>query len=364
MNKKIMKTVLCVAGSDPNALSGLQADTRTLANLETFAASAVTAVTAQDFSSATEIFALTAELLAKQLQVVDRQHTLNALKIGMLANQAIAQVTSQFLSTHENLPAILDPVFCSSAGASLLDSEGIDFMRKQLLPQVTLITPNLAEAKLLTQRSINSPLDMKKAADVLLEMGAKAVLIKGGHLTGDLCVDWYQTSDTSRLYEHVKLDRDARGTGCSLSSAIASYCAWGHPLEKAITRAIDFIQDLIKNSQPLSASGNSCLLPEVRDPFQRALSSPSMHTFKEIDQISQSTKGTAFRHFKKAVNHLETRDYVYLSSEHNQEFISRMHRMGRCYSGPPNVTLIGQNMANAIFERIEQSKTKLNSTLR
>ncbi len=240
-------TALTIAGSDSSGGAGIQADIKTFFALGVYGASVITAITAQNTRGIHSVYSLPAAVVSAQLHAVLDDIPFGALKIGMLANLEILQALTSVL--HETVaplpPIILDPVLVSSSGKLLLDVDARSALVDELFPHVALLTPNLPEAALLL--GVASIGDVEDAARQLLALGPQAVLIKGGHGSGDLLTDVLVTaSGETHKFTNVRLHCDhTHGTGCTLSAAIAANIALGHPLNTAVERSIDWLHSAI-----------------------------------------------------------------------------------------------------------------------
>lgn len=240
---KIYPSALTIAGSDPSGGAGLQADIKTMSALGVYAASAVTALTVQNTRGVTATMAVPPQMVRDQVEAVLSDIRPMAVKIGMLGDAATARAVADSLEGYGE-PIVIDPVMVSTSGHSLANAEAVEVMRQRLMPRAILVTPNLPEAEVLAGMTIKSEADMEAAARRILEGGAKAVLVKGGHNKGtqkrDLLLQqgeqrtiWYQAPTI--------VTKNTHGTGCTLSSAIAALLALGLSLDEAVTRAKAYI---------------------------------------------------------------------------------------------------------------------------
>jgi hydroxymethylpyrimidine/phosphomethylpyrimidine kinase len=253
--------VLVVAGSDSGGGAGIQADLRTIARLGGYGMTAITAVTAQNTLGVSAVHVLPASFVVEQMGVVLGDLGADTAKIGMLANAEITEAVAEMLDSPlaAGIPVVLDTVITSKNCAVLLDASGLDTMRRRLLPRAFLITPNLPEAEALTGLTIADADSMTRAADALLVMGARNVLLKGGHLPGDDLVDLLVGQDGKSEFRHARIaSRHTHGTGCTLSSAIATGLGQGMKLNDAVSRAIAYVQQGIRNA-PGFGRGNGPL---------------------------------------------------------------------------------------------------------
>ena len=241
--------ILTIAGSDSGGGAGIQADIKTITALGGYASSVITALTAQDTVAVHEVQAVDPFFVETQLRTVLQDIGADAIKIGMLHSRTTAELVARELErAARHTPLVLDPVMAASSGTALLESSGVEVIRRRLLPMCALITPNLQEAQALTRRTVEDEGDMHAAADQLLLAGANAVLITGGHLEGDSLVDLLRTADGDEVrFEHERqATRATHGTGCTLSSAVAAGLGQGLTLRDAVTQAIDFVQDAMR----------------------------------------------------------------------------------------------------------------------
>ena len=241
------RIALTIAGSDSGGGAGIQADLKTFAAFGCFGTSVVTAVTAQNTIAVGAIHVIPAEIVTAQLAVLASDLPPDACKSGMLATRENVEVVASAIASNGWSRYILDPVMISSSGDSLLDDDAVAVVRKMLLPLAACTTPNLDEAERLTGLAVRDPEAMVVAGRALLDLGARAVLIKGGHLASDILVDVLVTPDNVRRYTRSRIDTKAtHGTGCTLSAAITAGLANGKGLEDAVTAAIEYVQTAIK----------------------------------------------------------------------------------------------------------------------
>ncbi len=245
---RLYRTVLSIAGSDSGGGAGIQADMKTISALGVYATTAITAVTAQNTCGVSSIEPVSPLLVKAQIEVVLSDIGADAIKIGMLHNLAAAKVVSEAIVRYSPQYVILDPVMISTSGHKLIEDETIDFIRNTLMKQASLITPNIDEAALLAQCEIQSEKEVYTAAEKLLNAGCRAVLMKGGHLKGETMTDILFTGKSNPivLREKCITSPNTHGTGCTLSSAIASYLALGQQLEDAVIAAKRYITQAIE----------------------------------------------------------------------------------------------------------------------
>lgn len=246
LNPRPPEIVLTIAGSDSGGGAGIQADLRTFAAFGIHGVCAITAVTAQNTCGVSAIHTVPRAVLRAQLDAVLSDFPVKAIKIGMLATATIAREVASVLSTCAHMPVILDPVLVATTGAQLAKADLAGVIIKHLLARADLLTPNLPEAERLLGRTIASPHQMHAAAAALLAHGARAVLLKGGHLPGDDIADLLLTPQGEHWFHQHRIAGESHGTGCSLSSAIAAGIAQGRTLLDATTEAISFVQAALR----------------------------------------------------------------------------------------------------------------------
>lgn len=240
-------SVLTIAGSDSGGGAGIQGDLKTFAALGCYGTSAITAITVQNTLGVSDIHPVPAAIVAGQIKAVLDDIKPSAIKIGMIHQADAALAIAGILRASPGIPVVLDPVMVSSSGRRLLDDEVISILQQQLFPLVTLVTPNLDEAAVLSGISITGVDDMKAAAVKILETGCNAVLVKGGHLSGTQLYDVYLDRDGKEhiISSEAISTNNTHGTGCTLSSAIAAFLARGTDLITAIENASVYMHQAI-----------------------------------------------------------------------------------------------------------------------
>lgn len=248
---------LTIAGSDPSAGAGIQADLKSFAASQVYGTSVISALTAQNSLGVSAIEAVSASFVAKQLQALLVDMNISAVKTGMLHSAEIIEVVVKALRD-QALPLVVDPVMISSSGKRLLDEKAVTVLIEQLLPQTLLLAPNLDEAAaLLNTAPAETDLDMIDQARALLELGPKAVLVKGGHSSGSMATDLLVLSealvapgdDRQYVFNSARLQvGNSHGTGCTLSAVICAELAKGQPLVQAVDRAKRFISGALKRA--------------------------------------------------------------------------------------------------------------------
>jgi len=243
-----MKKVLTIAGSDSCGGAGIQADLKTFSAHLVYGMSVITSVTAQNTQGVIHSYDLPVEVIEKQISAVFDDIKVNAVKIGMLSSSNIIDVVANSLKFYKAPNIVLDPVMISKSGFKLLKDEAINSLLSKLIPICTIITPNIYEASLIAQMEIKDVNDMKKACRKIYDLGAKYVLVKGGHLNGDAIDILFDGLEYYQFKGNRIKTPNTHGTGCTLSSAIASNLALGFDVIEAISRSKNYIQNAIKNS--------------------------------------------------------------------------------------------------------------------
>jgi hydroxymethylpyrimidine/phosphomethylpyrimidine kinase len=246
-----MRTVLTIAGSDSGGGAGIQADLKTLAAHGVFGTSAITAVTAQNTMGVTASVALPPDLVVAQIEAVAGDIGADAIKIGMLANAGIVRAVAGALRRLSPRPIVLDTVMIAKSGDALLDEAGVESLRQDLLPIATVVTPNVPEAARLTGLSIATPADLATAARRLVGMGARAVIVKGGHLDGPAIDVLFDGETTIELTAERLPGRHTHGTGCTFSAALAARLALGDDLPAAARAAKSYVTAAIARAPNL-----------------------------------------------------------------------------------------------------------------
>lgn len=239
--------VLTIAGSDSSGGAGIEADIKTIAALGGYAAAAITAVTAQNTTGVMGIEVISPNMVAAQIDAVMTDIAPRAVKIGMTGNRDIATAIAHSLC-HYAVPVVVDPVMVSTSGFSLTENKAGEVPLSPLLPMATLLTPNIPEAEKLAGHAITSDEQRMEAAAKMLGMGCGAVLIKGGHaLAAQTATDWLYAKEPdgtvqTHRFDHPRIvTNNTHGTGCTLSSAIATYMAMGFPLIDAVEKGIQYL---------------------------------------------------------------------------------------------------------------------------
>lgn len=239
-------SALTIAGSDSGGGAGIQADLRSFAAFGVHGTSAITAVTAQNTRAVTAIHMQSAQSIRAQIDAVFDDFAIAAVKTGMLGTPQVVRTVIDALAHHRTVPLIVDPVLVATSGAALGGNGLIAAMHRHLLPRADLITPNVPEAEQLLDRRIRSRAQLLDAALRLRHAGARAVLLKGGHLAGREVHDVLVTADEVRWFSHRRIAGEAHGTGCTLAAAIVAAIARGKPLSDAVSIAIEFVHHALE----------------------------------------------------------------------------------------------------------------------
>ena len=263
--------VLTIAGSDSGGGAGIQADIKTMTVLGAFATSVITALTAQNGLGVTGIHAVPPDFVVEQLITVTNGFPVAAAKTGMLFSAAIIEAIAPVLGKLDFF-LVVDPVCVSQSGHKLLQDDAVAALRRHMLPRADLLTPNRPEAELLAGMPIQSVTDVGKAAQKLMDMGSRAVLIKGGHMdvhesnAPDMLTDWLCVPGQKPLpLSHNRVDtNNNHGTGCTLSAAIATFIAHGHTMAQAVAMAQSYLNHCLRAAY---AAGKGCGAPNHAAPF-------------------------------------------------------------------------------------------------
>ena len=247
-----MKTVLTIAGSDSSGGAGIQADLKTFAALGVYGTCAITAVTAQDSQGVYAIHQLSPELVAAQIDAVARDIGVDAVKTGMLASADIVRTVAAKVREHRLPNLVVDPVLAAKSGHRLLSEDGLAALKGELLPLCTVATPNIPEAEALAGRPLRTGDDLERAAREIAALGAKAVVITGGHASGTEAVDLLYDGREFRRFSAPRLATGhGRGSGCTFASAIAAGLAQGLSVEQAVARAKEYVTAALERAFPM-----------------------------------------------------------------------------------------------------------------
>jgi hydroxymethylpyrimidine/phosphomethylpyrimidine kinase len=242
--------VLIVAGSDSGGGAGIQADIKSVTALGGFAMTAVTAITVQSTTGVFDVHPIPLKIIADQISCVVGDLGADVIKTGMLGSADTVETVAEALDNFaRDIPRVVDPVMVAKGGHPLLEEKAVGAVKTLMIPNCALLTPNAPEAERLTDTSVDGINGQRRAAEKLLRMGAKAVLVKGGHIPGNTFIDLLATQKGERFYEAQRIDTTStHGTGCTLASAIAAYLAQGIELEEAIERARNYVFEAIKRA--------------------------------------------------------------------------------------------------------------------
>ena len=242
--------VLIVAGSDSGGGAGIQADIKAVTALGAYAMTAITALTAQDTITVHGVHEVPPAFIRQQMDVVLNDLGADAVKTGMLHKPEVIETVADVLAAQApGVPLVVDPVMVAKGGARLLDPSATQALKARLIVMATVITPNLPEAETLTGLQIRTLADMRHAAQMLLTLGPKAVLLKGGHLAGEVVHDVLATERGVEVYDSPRIhSRSTHGTGCTLASAIAAGLAQKMALNQAVMRARAYVREAIRTA--------------------------------------------------------------------------------------------------------------------
>ncbi|HEX6575494.1 MAG TPA: bifunctional hydroxymethylpyrimidine kinase/phosphomethylpyrimidine kinase [Gemmatimonadaceae bacterium] len=248
-----MKIALTIAGSDSGGGAGIQADLKTFHQLGVFGTSVITAITAQNTVGVSDWESVSTRILRAQIQAVASDLRPSAFKTGMLGSAGIIGAIAEEIRAFNLTNYVLDPVMVATSGDMLIDPDAVDAIRTELIPLSDLVTPNADEAAVLSGHRVSNTEEMKRAAIAIRDLGAKAVLIKGGHVEGDEVVDLLYDGENTR-FSHPRIDTTStHGTGCTLSAAVAAYLAQDCTMRESVRLATDFVHRAIANAPDLGS---------------------------------------------------------------------------------------------------------------
>lgn len=244
--------VLILAGSDSGGGAGIQADIKAVTMLGGFAATAITAITVQNTLGVHGVYPLPLHVIEAQARVVLDDIGADCLKTGMLGSIEVVEAVAGIIDYAADIPVVVDPVMIAKGGSPLLADQAVEAVRRLMVPRATLLTPNAPEAEALTGIKVEDEDGQRRAGTALLEMGAKAVLMKGGHVAGETVVDILLTPHGETVLESERVDsRHTHGTGCTLASACAAGIAKGLPLDQAVAEAWAYVAEAIRQAPGL-----------------------------------------------------------------------------------------------------------------
>ncbi|HOF16197.1 MAG TPA: bifunctional hydroxymethylpyrimidine kinase/phosphomethylpyrimidine kinase [Bacteroidales bacterium] len=252
---KTYPVVVSIAGSDSGGGAGIQADLKTISALGAYAATIITAITAQNTLGVRAIQSVSGDVFRQQLSAVMEDFEIAAVKIGMLHSVEIVEILVEALQKYKPNYVVIDPVMVATSGDSLIEDATIESMKTKLFPLATIITPNLKETSILLQRPIKNVEQMKEAANKLLMYGNQSVLIKGGHLEQDDIIDVLKLKTENQIYTFEAkwiASKNLHGTGCTLSSAIATYLALGNTVIEAVNLAKQYVYQAILHGKDIT----------------------------------------------------------------------------------------------------------------
>ncbi len=245
---KLKSKILIIAGSDSSGGAGIQADIKTITSLGCYAMTAITAITSQNTTGVLSIYPISKNEIKRQIEFTSKDIRPDVIKIGMLHSFNVINTVMDSINKIKIKKIILDPVMVAKGGAKLIDKKSIDIIRSKFIKKVLLITPNIPEAEILTKKKIKTLEDMVIAGKKLLKLGAKNVLIKGGHLESNHVFDIFLNHKEIKIFKSKKiLTKNTHGTGCTLSSAIAAFFSCGKTLKKSCGMAINYVNHSISS---------------------------------------------------------------------------------------------------------------------
>ena len=242
--------VLIIAGSDSGGGAGIQADIKTVTMLGGYAMTAITAITAQDTTGVHGVWPVALDAVTSQMTACLNDIGAEAVKTGMLGSAALVEQVAETLDDlARETPRIVDPVMVATSGDTLVDEKAISAIASLMIPGATLLTPNAPEAEVLTGKTVDGINGQRRAAEALLERGAKGVLVKGGHVPGRTVIDVLQTEQGEWIFESERIEtRSTHGTGCTLASACAALIAQGQDVPSAVEAGRDYLYEAIKHA--------------------------------------------------------------------------------------------------------------------
>ena len=241
--------ILVIAGSDSSGGAGIQADIKTVTALGSYAMTAITAITSQNTEGVKSILPISPKEIKKQILFTCQDIKPDGIKIGMLHSSSVINLISKILNKIKKKNIVLDPVMVAKGGAKLINEEAIKSVKKKLIKKAFLITPNIPEAEVLTQTKILCVDDMIYAGKILIKLGAKNVLIKGGHSESKILSDILLNKRNIKIFKTKKIKtKNTHGTGCTLSSAITTFLSCGKPIKKSCELGIKYVNQAIKSN--------------------------------------------------------------------------------------------------------------------
>ena len=246
--------VLTIGGSDSSGGAGIQGDLKTFSALGSYGMSVITALTAQNTLGVQKVQAIPSQFISSQITSIFDDIRVDAVKIGMLFNTSVVKEVAKCLYDYKNLPIVLDPVMFAKSGDRLIEDTAIEAIKKKLFPLATIVTPNIAEAAALVGRHLQSPKEIETATLELCSLGPEAVVVKGGNLTTQTSDDCMVTKGNRLKWLKQKriLTQNTHGTGCTFSSAIASFLAQSYSIEDAVRLAKKYLTEALKAGSDMS----------------------------------------------------------------------------------------------------------------
>lgn len=247
--------VLIIAGSDSGGGAGIQADIKTVTMLNGYAATAITAITAQDTTGVHGVWPVPIDAVTTQMRAVLTDIGMDAIKTGMLGSAALVEAVAEELDMSAQMIArVIDPVMVATSGQRLVEDKAVDAIRSELVPGARIVTPNAPEAEVLTGKAVETLDGQRRAAEQLLELGAHGALVKGGHIGGAVIHDVLQTTTGEWIFEGPRIETTStHGTGCTLASAIATKLAQGISVPSAVEDAREYLRGAIEAAEPLGS---------------------------------------------------------------------------------------------------------------
>jgi hydroxymethylpyrimidine/phosphomethylpyrimidine kinase len=245
--------VLIIAGSDSGGGAGIQADIKTVTMLGGYAMTAITAITAQDTTGVHGVWPVALDAVEAQMRACLTDIGADSVKTGMLGSAALVEIVAEGLDNRaRDVARIIDPVMVATSGDRLIDEKSVSAIASLLIPGAALVTPNAPEAEVLTGKAVDGVNGQRRAAELLLKRGAKAALVKGGHIPGRVLTDVLQTTDGEWIFESERIETSStHGTGCTLASAIAALVGQGMAVPDAVERGRDYLRGAIANAPDL-----------------------------------------------------------------------------------------------------------------
>ena len=241
--------ILIIAGSDSSGGAGIQADIKTVTALGGYAMTAITAITAQNTTGVKSVVSIAPKEIENQILFTSKDIKPDAIKIGMLHSSDVINTVIKSLQKVKTKKIILDPVMVAKGGFKLINERAIETLREKLIKKVYIVTPNIPEAEVLTKTEIKTLGDMIRAANILLKFGVKNILIKGGHRNTNIMQDVFLNKKELKIFKHKKINtRNTHGTGCTLSSAIATFFGCGKSINKSCELGIKYVNQTIRSN--------------------------------------------------------------------------------------------------------------------